>query len=135
VLNMRRRSMLMTLAGAGVGLCVPLVNPLSAEIGMPADVNSLPHRMVALRAQMVDLSQRTTGTLQESADEVAGLCDVVLRRFEKNGASSPAILQRCADMLNAMRPQLSDSKVDADHSALITAHRDSVLNLIGSTEG
>ncbi len=130
---MRRRAMLMTLAGAGVGLCVPLANQSCAETAMPAGSVSLPQQIRTLQAQMVDLSQRTTGTLQEFADEVSGLCDVVLKRFEKNGAGSPAILQRCADILNEMQAQLSSLKIDAAYPALLAAHRDSVLKLVGST--
>lgn len=131
---MRRRSILVTLAGAGVGLCVPFAKQSWAGNGLPAASLSLPQRMRALQIQMNDLSRRTTGRLQETADEIAGLCDVVLRRFEKNGAGSPAILQRCADMLNELRTQRSGLQINATSSELIAAHRDALLDLIGSTD-
>lgn len=119
---MRRRSMLMTLAGAGVSLCVPFAarihganssltqgTPEQLERETPDEVRGPADFEETIRTVRSDIQRMPRGAKypwNSNMVELERLCEIVLERYAKGATTSPAILQRCADLLAEIRGQL-----------------------------
>ncbi|MBL8811246.1 MAG: hypothetical protein JNM43_13810 [Planctomycetaceae bacterium] len=101
---MRRRTMLMTFAGAGVGLYLQL--PVKAEAENTSITQDLPDAIEAGPPDpFVQAFSAVRETLENAASwgldvtEADSLCGVVLDRYRQYRTNSPALLQHCADRI------------------------------------
>ncbi len=114
--------MLMTLAGAGVSLCVPFaarVHGASNSLtgGTPEPLERETSDDTLAPADFEETIRSVHSTIQRMPHgaelpwhsnimELERLCEIVLERYAKGATTSPAILQRCADLLAEIRGQL-----------------------------